>query len=381
MTRFELVIAGGGLTAARAIKSYRDAGGGGRIALLARRALPYHRPALSKRYLRGDDRRARSPRTRRSTASTTSRSCSRRRSPRSIPARARSRPIAASSHYDKLLLATGATPRRLRVPGADLDGVFSLRTLQDSERIRAAAGAAERAVVVGGGFIGMEVAASLRQLGLDGDADPHGPGSLRPARLARAERAAARALPRARRRRPARAGGRRASAAATGSSTSRRQAACASRPTSPSSASVSSRTSTSSKGAASRSTTASSSTSASRRALRASTPPATSPTSSTRSIDAGAGSSTGRTPTTRAPRSARSSPVETAATTPSPRSSARSSAPRSRSSATPVTAFDELTTEGSLETGLLASYGDEGRLVGAISVGQSEEIGGARRRP
>jgi NTE family protein len=70
-------------------------------------------------------------------------------------------------HYDKLLLATGASPRRLRVPGADLDGVYSLRTLQDSERIRAAAGRAERAVVVGGGFIGMEVAASLRQLGLD----------------------------------------------------------------------------------------------------------------------------------------------------------------------------------------------------------------------
>jgi NTE family protein len=70
-------------------------------------------------------------------------------------------------HYDKLLIATGATPRRLRVPGADLEGVLSLRTLQDSERIRAAAGAAERAVVVGGGFIGMEVAASLRRLGLE----------------------------------------------------------------------------------------------------------------------------------------------------------------------------------------------------------------------
>jgi NTE family protein len=70
-------------------------------------------------------------------------------------------------HYEKLLIATGATPRRLRVPGAELEGVFSLRTLKDSDHIRAAAGLAERAVVVGGGFIGMEVAASLRQLGLE----------------------------------------------------------------------------------------------------------------------------------------------------------------------------------------------------------------------
>src|SRR5919109_3247597 len=55
MNRFELVIAGGGLTAARAIKSYRETGGSGRIALLSKESvLPYHRPALSKRYLRGE---------------------------------------------------------------------------------------------------------------------------------------------------------------------------------------------------------------------------------------------------------------------------------------------------------------------------------------
>ena len=55
MKRFELVIVGGGLTAARAIKSYRDSGGSGQVALLtAEGVLPYHRPALSKRYLRGE---------------------------------------------------------------------------------------------------------------------------------------------------------------------------------------------------------------------------------------------------------------------------------------------------------------------------------------
>src|SRR6185437_945514 len=54
MRKFELVIVGGGLTASRAIKSYRESGGGGQIALLtAEGVLPYHRPALSKRYLRG----------------------------------------------------------------------------------------------------------------------------------------------------------------------------------------------------------------------------------------------------------------------------------------------------------------------------------------
>jgi 3-phenylpropionate/trans-cinnamate dioxygenase ferredoxin reductase subunit len=55
MQKFELVIAGGGLAAARAIKSYRESGGRGQIALLSKESdLPYHRPALSKRYLRGE---------------------------------------------------------------------------------------------------------------------------------------------------------------------------------------------------------------------------------------------------------------------------------------------------------------------------------------
>jgi NTE family protein len=168
METFELVIAGGGLTAARAVKSYRESGGEGRIALVSEEnVVPYHRPALSKKYLRGEksdtpivedegfyadndvelllghsvvsvdaaDRRV-----------TTDRG-----------------PLG----FEKLLIATGAAPRRLRVPGADLEGVFSLRTLDDSRSIREAAISAERAVVVGAGFIGMEAAASLRQLGID----------------------------------------------------------------------------------------------------------------------------------------------------------------------------------------------------------------------
>jgi 3-phenylpropionate/trans-cinnamate dioxygenase ferredoxin reductase subunit len=69
--------------------------------------------------------------------------------------------------YDRILIATGGRNRRLRFPGADREGVFDLRTVEDSEGIRAAARAGRRAVVIGLGFIGCEVAASLRMLGLD----------------------------------------------------------------------------------------------------------------------------------------------------------------------------------------------------------------------
>ncbi len=166
MTSFELVIAGGGLTAARAIKSYREAGGDGRIALLSKESvLPYHRPALSKRYLRGEIGapfaeneafyRDHDVEVLLETAVT------------AVDLGARSVATDGGEFvYGKLLLATGATPRRLKVPGADLAGAYTLRTLQDSDAIREAAKTAERAVVVGGGFIGMEVASSLRQLGL-----------------------------------------------------------------------------------------------------------------------------------------------------------------------------------------------------------------------
>jgi len=168
MKKFELVIAGGGLTAARAIKSYREAGGSGKVALVSKESvLPYHRPALSKRYLRGETTdapfvedetfyRDHGVEVLLETAV------------RAVDVAARAITTARGTlHYNKLLIASGATPRRLRVPAADLEAVYALRTLDDSQRIRAAAAAAERAVVVGAGFIGMEVAASLRRLGLD----------------------------------------------------------------------------------------------------------------------------------------------------------------------------------------------------------------------
>ena len=69
--------------------------------------------------------------------------------------------------YDRLLLATGAEPRRLNIPGADLDGVHLLRTFADSDALRERLDAGGRLVVVGAGWIGSEVAASARQRGLD----------------------------------------------------------------------------------------------------------------------------------------------------------------------------------------------------------------------
>jgi 3-phenylpropionate/trans-cinnamate dioxygenase ferredoxin reductase subunit len=69
--------------------------------------------------------------------------------------------------YAKLLLATGASPRRLRLPGADLDGVHYLRRVEDSDRLREVIRDGGRIVVVGAGWIGLETAAAAREYGCD----------------------------------------------------------------------------------------------------------------------------------------------------------------------------------------------------------------------
>jgi 3-phenylpropionate/trans-cinnamate dioxygenase ferredoxin reductase component len=69
--------------------------------------------------------------------------------------------------YHKVLVTTGVRNRRLRVPGADLEGIYELRTVADSDRIRAESRGGQRAVLAGMGFIGCEVAASLRYHGVD----------------------------------------------------------------------------------------------------------------------------------------------------------------------------------------------------------------------
>jgi NADPH-dependent 2,4-dienoyl-CoA reductase/sulfur reductase-like enzyme len=168
MPKFDLLIIGGGLSSARAIKSYRESGGEGSIALVSKDStLPYHRPPLSKKFLRGETDeeplveneafyRDHGVEVILETAVG------------SVDTRARAAHLEGDQiEFEQLLLATGAWPRKLPVPGADLDGVFTLRTVDNSRSIRAAAAEAERAVIVGAGFIGMEVAASLRQIGND----------------------------------------------------------------------------------------------------------------------------------------------------------------------------------------------------------------------
>ena len=169
MSKLELVIVGGGLASARAVKAYREAGGAGRIALVSRdSSVPYHRPPLSKRYLRGEtDREGTLVEPESFYADQDVELWLERTAERVLPGERRVELDGGESlTYERLLLAPGAWPRMLDVPGADLDGVFTLRTLEDSTRIREAAGSAQRAVAVGGSFIGMETAASLRVLGL-----------------------------------------------------------------------------------------------------------------------------------------------------------------------------------------------------------------------
>jgi NADPH-dependent 2,4-dienoyl-CoA reductase/sulfur reductase-like enzyme len=170
MTTVELVIVGGGLAAARAAKAYRAAGGAGGVALLSsERALPYHRPPLSKGYLRGEAERKQTLVEPREFYDENDVELVLGSEVEAVDPHERA--VVTSDgrrfRYRKLLLATGAVPRTLEVPGADLSGVFSLRSLEDATAIREAAAHARDAVIIGSGFIGMEVAASLTALGLD----------------------------------------------------------------------------------------------------------------------------------------------------------------------------------------------------------------------
>jgi NADPH-dependent 2,4-dienoyl-CoA reductase/sulfur reductase-like enzyme len=170
MTRFELVIVGGGLAAARAVGSYRAGGGEGRIALVAKEsALPYHRPPLSKRYLRGEAERHDTLVEPEAFYDDNDVELVLGTEAVSLETREQAVVTSGGEHYRyrRLLLATGATPHRLPVEGADLPGVFGLRSIEDSTAIREAAAETRDAVVVGSGFIGMEAAASLTELGLD----------------------------------------------------------------------------------------------------------------------------------------------------------------------------------------------------------------------
>jgi 3-phenylpropionate/trans-cinnamate dioxygenase ferredoxin reductase subunit len=170
MTSRTYVIVGGGLTAASAAAGLRSNGFDGRIVLLAEEPhLPYERPGLSKEYLRGEHDAASLQA--RPEAFYAEHDIEVRVGIAATAVRPAEQSIALSDGgtqpYDRLLLATGAAPRRLDIPGHDLPGVHLLRTIEDADAIRAAAEKAARVAVIGGGWIGAEVAASLRQSGAD----------------------------------------------------------------------------------------------------------------------------------------------------------------------------------------------------------------------
>ena len=163
------VIAGGALAAAKAAETLRDEGFDGDIVLIGSEPeLPYERPPLSKGYLLGQAERnsvyvhpadwyVEHQVDLRSGVTVTAIDRGAATVTTSGPAGTETVP------YDKLLLATGASPRRLNFPGSDHDQVLYLRTLGDSGRLRAAFQPGTRVVVAGAGWIGLETTAAARQ--------------------------------------------------------------------------------------------------------------------------------------------------------------------------------------------------------------------------
>ncbi len=171
MARYKHLILGGGMVAGYCAKEYvGNSGDAGDLAIISGDdALPYERPPLSKSFLAGTDSEETvlinesgfypnnsidvKLNTRISTID---------------PDGKRLRTDSGDEFsFEKLILATGAEVRRLEIPGASSENVFYLRSLGDSKRIRDRATSAKRAVVVGGGFIAMEVASVLAGRGIE----------------------------------------------------------------------------------------------------------------------------------------------------------------------------------------------------------------------
>jgi 3-phenylpropionate/trans-cinnamate dioxygenase ferredoxin reductase component len=169
-TRDTAVIVGAGMAGAKAAETLREEGYDGRVVLVGEeREAPYERPPLSKDYLRGESERDAA-----------------RVHPEGFYEEhdievltgervdaldVGSREVALDGGtrlgYDRLLIATGASPKALPIDGAGLDGIMTLRTIADSDALRERLAAKPRVLVVGAGWIGCEVAASARQLGCD----------------------------------------------------------------------------------------------------------------------------------------------------------------------------------------------------------------------
>jgi 3-phenylpropionate/trans-cinnamate dioxygenase ferredoxin reductase component len=170
MQRTRVVIVGASLAGATAAATLREEGFDGDIRLIGAEArLPYNRPPLSKGYLRSEEafdgqliKPAGYYAEQRILLTLGTRATALDAKQKVVELEGGERVA-----YDRLLVATGGRNRTLTVPGAHLRGVFQLRTVEDCDRIRAVVQRGRRAVVMGFGFIGSEVSASLRQLGVE----------------------------------------------------------------------------------------------------------------------------------------------------------------------------------------------------------------------
>jgi len=164
------IIVGASLAGAKAAEELRSQGFGGRVLLLgAETERPYERPPLTKDYLRGESEREKAYVHEQGFYEQHQIELETDVTVVALDL-ARSRVRLADDRelgYDRLLLATGAEPRRIPIPGADLGGVYNLRTLADCDALRERLDAGGRVVVVGAGWIGSEFAASARQRGLE----------------------------------------------------------------------------------------------------------------------------------------------------------------------------------------------------------------------
>ena len=164
------LIIGGGAAGNAATETLRREGFAGRIVMITAEAdLPYDRPNLSKEFMSGDAKPEwMSLRSAKFYANQNIEVLTETKVTSVDPGRKSvSLSTGQTLSYDKALLATGAAPRKLPVSGADGQGCYQLRSFADGRLLAEAAGTAKRALIIGSGFIGMELASSLRKRGLD----------------------------------------------------------------------------------------------------------------------------------------------------------------------------------------------------------------------
>ena len=179
--RAPFVIVGGGLAGAQAVETLRAEGYDGRIVLVAAEPeLPYERPPLSKGYLAGADTLADAQVHDAGYYADQDIELQLGAAAAGLDTATRRLRLASGEElaYDRLLIATGAEPRRPPIDGANGEHVRFLRSVADADALRAAIGDGGRLAIIGGGWIGCEVAATARGLGADVTLIERGAGPL-----------------------------------------------------------------------------------------------------------------------------------------------------------------------------------------------------------